>query len=211
MKSQPHIAVVGAGAFGGWTAVHLLERGAHVTLLDAWGPGNSRASSGGETRIMRGTYGPDQPYTELAARALALWPKYERRWKRQFLHRTGVLWMVSSRDDSFERGALALLRGAGIKFQELSTPEMRSAGRRLTSRLSAGESSNPSADTSMPAPVARRWWMRSSPGRRVPAGSQCRRWIGERTSAQLKTLRRLAPQGRSLRFRLWPVDGQAVS
>ena len=70
MKSKPHVAVIGAGAFGGWTALHLLERGARVTLLDTWGPGNSRASSGGETRIMRGTYGPDQPYTKLAARAL---------------------------------------------------------------------------------------------------------------------------------------------
>jgi glycine/D-amino acid oxidase-like deaminating enzyme len=125
MKSQPHIAVVGAGAFGGWTALHLLERGARVTLLDAWGPGNSRASSGGETRIMRGTYGPDQPYTDLAARALRLWEKYERRWKRQFLHRTGVLWMVSSRDDAYERGSLAVLRQAKIQFQELSTREMK--------------------------------------------------------------------------------------
>jgi glycine/D-amino acid oxidase-like deaminating enzyme len=125
MKSKPHVAVIGAGAFGGWTALHLLERGARVTLLDAWGPGNSRASSGGETRIMRGTYGPDQPYTELAARALKLWPKYERRWKKRFLHRTGVLWMVSSRDDAYERGSLAPLRQARIKFQELSTTEMK--------------------------------------------------------------------------------------
>ena len=125
MKSKPHVVVVGAGAFGGWTALRLLERGARVTLLDAWGPGNSRASSGGETRIMRGTYGPEQPYTELAARALKLWVKYERRWKRQFLHRTGVLWMVSSRDDSFERGSLPLLRDARIKFQELSTSVMK--------------------------------------------------------------------------------------
>jgi glycine/D-amino acid oxidase-like deaminating enzyme len=125
MKSKPHIAVIGAGAFGGWTALHLLERGARVTLLDAWGPGNSRASSGGETRIMRGTYGPDQPYTALAARALKLWVKYERRWKRRFLHRTGVLWMVSSRDDAYERGSLDVLREAGIKFRELSTPEMK--------------------------------------------------------------------------------------
>jgi glycine/D-amino acid oxidase-like deaminating enzyme len=125
MKSKPHIAVVGAGAFGGWTALQLLERAARVTLLDAWGPGNSRASSGGETRIMRGTYGPDQPYTETAARALKLWEKYERRWKKQFLHRTGVLWMVSSRDDAYERGSLEPLREAGIKFQELSTPEMK--------------------------------------------------------------------------------------
>jgi len=125
MKSKPQIAVVGAGAFGGWTALHLLERGARVTLLDAWGPGNSRASSGGETRIMRGTYGPAQPYTKLAARSLKLWAEYERRWKRRFLHRTGVLWMVSSRDDAYERGSLDVLRQARIKFQELSTPEMK--------------------------------------------------------------------------------------
>ncbi|MGC2059468.1 MAG: FAD-dependent oxidoreductase [Candidatus Sulfotelmatobacter sp.] len=125
MNSKPHVAVIGAGAFGGWTALHLLERGARVTLLDAWGPGNSRASSGGETRIMRGTYGPDQPYTKLAARALQLWAKYERQWKRQFLHRTGVLWMVSSRDDEFERGSPPTLREAGIEFLELSTSEMK--------------------------------------------------------------------------------------
>ncbi len=125
MKSNPHIAVIGAGAFGGWTALHLLEHGARVTLLDAWGPGNSRSSSGGETRIMRGTYGPDQPYTRLAARALKLWTKYERRWKRQFLHRTGVLWMVSDREDSFERGSLPMLRRSHIKFQELSTAAMK--------------------------------------------------------------------------------------
>jgi glycine/D-amino acid oxidase-like deaminating enzyme len=125
MKSKPHVAVVGAGAFGGWTALHLRERGARVTLLDAWGAGNSRASSGGETRIMRGTYGPDQPYTETAARALQLWEEYERRWKRQFLHRTGVLWMVSSRDDTYERGSMPVLRECGIKFQELSTAQMK--------------------------------------------------------------------------------------
>ena len=125
MKAKPRIAVVGAGAFGGWSALHLLERGARVTLLDAWGAGNSRASSGGETRVMRGTYGPDQPYTEMAARALKIWAKYERRWRRQFLHRTGVLWMASGRDDAFERGSVEMLRAAKIKFQEFSAAQMR--------------------------------------------------------------------------------------
>ncbi len=125
MNSKVHIAVIGAGAFGGWTALHLRERAARVTLLDAWGPGNSRASSGGETRIMRGTYGPAQPYTALAARSLQLWAKYEKRWKKTFLHRTGVLWMVGSRKDDFERGSLPLLREAGIEFQELSPREMK--------------------------------------------------------------------------------------
>ena len=125
MRTKPHLAVIGAGAFGGWTALHLLERGARVTLLDAWGPGNSRASSGGETRVMRGTYGPDQPYTEMAARALKLWQTYERRWKRQFLHRSGVLWMASGRGDAFERGSVEMLHAAKIKFQELSTAQMK--------------------------------------------------------------------------------------
>jgi sarcosine oxidase len=124
MKSKPHIAVIGAGAFGGWTALHLLER-TRVTLLDAWGPGNSRASSGGETRVMRGAYGPDQPYTEMAARSLHLWAKYERRWKRQFLHRTGVLWMAAGRDDAFEQGSVEMLRKAKIKFRELSSVQMK--------------------------------------------------------------------------------------
>src|SRR6266850_1637952 len=73
MNNKPHITVVGAGAFGGWTALYLLRGGARVTLLDTWGPGNSRASSGGETRVMRGAYGPNQPYTNLAARAMELW------------------------------------------------------------------------------------------------------------------------------------------
>jgi sarcosine oxidase len=125
MKAAPHIAVIGAGVFGAWIALHLLERGARVTLLDAWGPGNSRASSGGETRIMRAAYGPDQPYTEMAVRAMTLWQKYERKWTRQFLHRTGVLWMAADRDDEFERGSIEMLRATKVKFQELSAAQLK--------------------------------------------------------------------------------------
>jgi len=125
VRRKPHVAVVGAGVFGGWTALHLLEIGARVTLVDAWGPGNSRASSGGETRVMRGTYGPDQPYTEMAARALKLWASYERRWKRRCLHRTGVLWMAAKGDDSFERGSIDSLRRARIRHEELSPSQMK--------------------------------------------------------------------------------------
>ena len=42
---SPEVVVIGAGAFGGWTALALRERGASVTLVDAYGPGNSRAIS----------------------------------------------------------------------------------------------------------------------------------------------------------------------
>jgi glycine/D-amino acid oxidase-like deaminating enzyme len=120
MHAKSHIAVIGAGAFGGWTALYLLRRGARVTLLDAWGPGNSRSSSGGETRIIRGTYGPSQPYTKMAARALRLWNENQNRWGRQLLHRSGVLWMVTSSNDQFERASLPVLREAGIAYEELS-------------------------------------------------------------------------------------------
>ena len=124
VKAKTHIAVIGAGAFGGWTALYLLRRAARVTLLDAWGPGNSRASSGGETRVIRGTYGPNQPYTKMAARATQLWKENEKEWSRKLLHQTGVLWMVTSGDDHFERESLPLLRDAGIAYQELSVQEM---------------------------------------------------------------------------------------
>ncbi|MBV9481142.1 MAG: FAD-dependent oxidoreductase [Acidobacteria bacterium] len=119
MPAAPSVVVVGAGAFGGWTALYLLRHGARVTLIDAWGPGNSRASSGGETRIIRGGYGANQPYTRMTARALELWSNHERLWQRRFLYRIGVLWMASE-DDSFERGSLAELASAKISFEELS-------------------------------------------------------------------------------------------
>ena len=120
----PAVVVVGAGAFGGWTALYLLRQGAQVTLIDAWGPGNSRASSGGETRIIRGTYGPNQPYTKMAARALELWQENQKRWNRVLFRRTGVLWMVAREDDSFEKGSLPMLKEAGIPFSEFRHDEL---------------------------------------------------------------------------------------
>lgn len=123
MNNKLHVAVIGAGAFGGWTALYLLRGGARVTLVDAWGPGNSRASSGGETRIIRGAYGPDQPYTKLAARALELWKEHSSQWKRKFFFPIGVLWMVEG-DGAFERRSLPMLKDAGIPFEQLSAAEL---------------------------------------------------------------------------------------
>src|SRR6184192_2884236 len=116
------VIVVGAGAFGGWTALQLLEKGAKVTLLDAWGPGNSRSSSGGETRIIRGTYGSGRIYTHMAARALRMWQDYEQRWNVKLFYRTGVL-LMTGEDDSYERAALSVLSEAGMRFEKLSAGE----------------------------------------------------------------------------------------
>src|ERR1700722_10226113 len=123
MASKPHIAVIGAGAFGGWTALYVLRSGARVTLIDAWGPGNSRASSGGETRIIRGAYVPDQPYSKLAARALEPWRQHQTEWKRKFFFPIGVLWMAEA-DDAYERGSLPFLKEAGIPFEQLTVKDL---------------------------------------------------------------------------------------
>jgi len=67
---------------------------------------------------MRGAYGPNQPYTKMAARAMELWKDHEAQWKQNFFHPIGVLWMVES-DGEFERGSLPMLRDAGISFEQL--------------------------------------------------------------------------------------------
>jgi len=120
----PNAVVVGAGAFGGWTALHLLRRGAKVTLLDAWGPGNSRASSGGETRVIRGVYGKDRIYTAMARRAFELWHESEARWKKKLLTPTGALWMVADSGE-FVRSSIPFLREFGFAYEEISTSEAR--------------------------------------------------------------------------------------
>ncbi len=123
MQKPIHIIVVGAGAFGGWTALYLKRAGVRVTLFDAWGPGNSRSSSGGETRVIRATYGPDQPYTKLAARAIELWHEHQIKWNRQFLLPLGVLWMMGG-DGAYARGSIAPLQAAGVEFEELGLKDL---------------------------------------------------------------------------------------
>jgi glycine/D-amino acid oxidase-like deaminating enzyme len=118
---HPHIAVFGAGAFGGWTAHELVRRGARVTLIDAWGPANARASSGGETRVIRTTYGSHDVYTAMAARALVLWREHEARWGRTFLRRTGALWLLGSGPPhDFGRASFDALRARGVAVEWLA-------------------------------------------------------------------------------------------
>jgi glycine/D-amino acid oxidase-like deaminating enzyme len=120
----PHVAVIGAGAFGGWTALWLRRRGCRVTLLDAWGPGNSRASSGGESRVIRGVYGPDRIYVDWVARSFALWQENEARWGTRLYHPTGVLWMFSG-SDAYARSSIPFLADVGLPVSELTLGEAR--------------------------------------------------------------------------------------
>jgi sarcosine oxidase len=120
MADAPHIVVIGAGAFGGWTALSLVRRGARVTLVDAWGAGNSRSSSGDETRLIRSMYDGRRVYAEMAARALSLWREANERWGRTVFHRAGVLYLFEC-DESFATRSLPLMREAGVDVETLSS------------------------------------------------------------------------------------------
>jgi len=85
------VAVIGAGAFGAWSAYFLRKAGLRVILLDAYGPANSRASSGGESRIIRTAYGSDDFYSRWALRSLPHWKSLAARCGQSIFHETGVL------------------------------------------------------------------------------------------------------------------------
>ncbi|WP_448520173.1 FAD-dependent oxidoreductase [Rhodoflexus sp.] len=125
MRAHSEIAVVGAGAFGGWTALHLLRLGYRVTLIDALGPGNSRASSGDETRVIRSTYGDNETYFDLSRRALQLWQENQERWGRQLLHKTGLLWFCYREEMPFIDATLPFMAKHGLSYEFLTAAEAR--------------------------------------------------------------------------------------
>jgi glycine/D-amino acid oxidase-like deaminating enzyme len=128
------VAVVGAGVFGAWSALQLRRAGAEVILLDAYGAGNSRASSGGESRVMRMGYGPDLIYTRMAQRSLELWRKLfdsieewnagGGRQEAELLQPTGVLWLAREKDPYCEATVKAL-DACDVKYERLDRAELR--------------------------------------------------------------------------------------
>ena len=93
------VAVIGAGVFGAWTAWSLKWAGLKVALVEAHAPGHARASSGGESRVIRLSYGGDPLYSSMAKASLAAWDALSARQGLPILHRTGVLWFSPASDD----------------------------------------------------------------------------------------------------------------
>lgn len=86
-RAAPEVVVIGAGAFGGWTALYLRQMGVSVTLVDAYGPANSRATSGEETRGIRTGYGNNELWTRWAKEAIVRWRGWDEEWARVWDHR----------------------------------------------------------------------------------------------------------------------------
>lgn len=119
------IVVVGAGAFGGWSALYLLRSGYRVTLIDAWGPGNSRSSSGDETRVIRSTYGSNKFYFDLNVRALQLWREHEKRWQKKLFQNKGVLWFCHEPTAPVVDASIPYARAHGMEYERWLPDEVR--------------------------------------------------------------------------------------
>ena len=116
--------VVGAGVFGACTARALQRAGHEVTLLDAWGPAHARASSGGESRLTRGSYGSDEVYTRLAWESLAEWRALSARAELPLFHRAGVLFFFPSAQD-YVRQTVDVHRRLGLPTRLMDRGEVR--------------------------------------------------------------------------------------
>ena len=122
-RKLPDVAVIGAGAFGGWTALHLLRLGARVTLIDAWGAGHARGTSSDHSRIIRCGYGAHDLYTRWTWRALKLWREFEGQERVSVFNNCGVLWLAREEDD-YTRASLAALAKLKIPVERFSAVEL---------------------------------------------------------------------------------------
>lgn len=124
MSESYDVVVIGAGVFGAWTAHRLQRSGRSVALLDAYGAGNSRSSSGGESRILRMGYRQQEIYTRWSLASLRLWTElFEHVNQPELFQKTGVLWTPAA-DDASNADTLRTLEQCGVVFQSLSQAEL---------------------------------------------------------------------------------------
>ena len=117
------VAVIGAGVFGAWIAHRLRQSSKSVVLIDAYGPANSRASSGDESRIIRMGYGADEIYTRSALRSRELWQELAAKVNEPLFRQTGVLWLAHE-DDPHAIATADTLEKLAITFEKLALGEV---------------------------------------------------------------------------------------
>ena len=122
--SAERIAVIGAGVFGSWTAHHLQRLGHRVTLIDAYGPAHSRASSGGESRMTRAGYGKDEIYTRMARDSLPQWKALSALSGLPIFVPHGVLFFTDKRDAYFD-DSIAVHRRLAMPLEVLERRELQ--------------------------------------------------------------------------------------
>jgi len=126
------VVVVGAGVMGAWTALAARRHGWRTTLIDAFGAGHSRSTSGDETRIIRASHGSDAFYARWSREALEAWVALGEASGERLFVPAGALWFART-GDGFEAASEATLRGLGIPVERLSPAELSARWPQLVS------------------------------------------------------------------------------
>lgn len=126
-----HVIVVGAGAWGSWTAYHLRDRGVRVTHIDQYGVANSRATSGDESRGVRSSYGDRstvQVWTKWARAAIKRWEEFDAEYAPRFgtklYYTTGDVIMRAA-DEPFLKLTREQWTKDGVKHEVITGDEVR--------------------------------------------------------------------------------------
>jgi len=126
-----HVVVIGAGAWGSWTAYHLRDRGVRVTHIDQYGPGNSRATSGDESRGVRSSYGDRSTvgvWSPWARASIKRWEEFDREWapvfKTKFYYTTGDV-ILRTADEPFLKLTREQWVKDGVKHELITGDEVR--------------------------------------------------------------------------------------
>jgi glycine/D-amino acid oxidase-like deaminating enzyme len=131
-RASGHVVVVGAGAWGAFTAYHLRQQGMKVTLVDQYGIANSRATSGDETRGIRSSYGDRTVTADLwvrwARRSIDRWRQFDaehgKRFGTRFFYTTGDV-IIREKPEPFTTRTAELWTAQGVPFETLTADEAR--------------------------------------------------------------------------------------
>lgn len=123
--AKPSAVVVGAGVFGAWSALKLAREGWQVTLVDAYGPGNGRASSSDHSRVIRAGYGAIEIYTRWATDALAEWRWLATKSGEPLVVECGALFL-GARGNAYLADTAATLAAAGVTHEVLGAAAVAS-------------------------------------------------------------------------------------
>lgn len=122
-SAAPDLVVVGAGTMGAWTALRARRAGWSTTLIDAFGAGHPRSTSGDETRICRASHGADTFYVRWAREARQAWIDFGDEVGERFYLECGMAWFAH-REDGFEAHSIATLTSLGVPIERVPADEI---------------------------------------------------------------------------------------
>ena len=109
---------------GAWTALVAQRAGMKVTLVDAYGAGHPRATSGDETRIIRSAHAAERFYAQWSRLARAEWIRFGEEIGETLFLPSGMLWFAH-RDDGWESASERTLTELEVPVERFLPTEVQ--------------------------------------------------------------------------------------